>query len=545
MKKLKVMVCCNVYPPGFLGGAEIIAHNQAKMLQKLGHEVLVFSGDIRYREDKYRPLLEEFDGINVHRIRLVPEDYDLTKALFAHKEIERQFASILDEFYPDVVHFHNIIGFSVKIIAMAKEFGSRTVLTVHDHWGFCLKNTILKDDGSICDDFAMCHNCMSHITPEEKGIAPLRLRSDYFTLMFSYLDLIISPSEYLANAYLSVGNRNVKTIKNGMNVAKYSRIEKICSDKVRFTFAGSFARHKGVILILKALTKLEKKENVQVNLVGTGQELELYETFVAENNLFDYVKFWGRIPFNEMGRVYKETDVLILPSIWPENQPVSITEALAASIPAIVSDVGGSKELVVNGKTGYVFENGNYEMLAQKMQCLIDDPELITEYGKNAYDSICDNTYERSADLIIEEYYKLLSGLDNCTHAKIIAMNNLLPSVDEVDSINLLNLSEEYLLTYKGWLTDKQQSEIDALIILDEDECIENYYQQMCDNKLIFALVSEKNAELSLLGRFSNGLVLVRNYQELYEMLGLYIKQPEIFDGFKEDLTKYILTVSA
>ena len=66
--------------------------------------------------------------------------------------------------------------------------------------------------------------------------------------------------------------------------------------------------------------------------------------------------------------------MLILPSIWPENQPVSITEAMACSLPVIAARMGGIPELVEDEKTGYLFEAGNPKDLALKMSAFLADP---------------------------------------------------------------------------------------------------------------------------------------------------------------------------
>ena len=98
------------------------------------------------------------------------------------------------------------------------------------------------------------------------------------------------------------------------------------------------------------------------------------------------VKFWGKIPNIE--EAYAHTDVFVLPSIWPENQPVTITEAMAAHIPVIASDCGGIPELIENGKTGFLFAPGNAMDLAAKMDELIHHPGKMQLFGDAGYHKI-------------------------------------------------------------------------------------------------------------------------------------------------------------
>ena len=98
--------------------------------------------------------------------------------------------------------------------------------------------------------------------------------------------------------------------------------------------------------------------------------------------LNDSVRFWGKI--KDITDAYAQTDVLILPSIWPENQPVTITEAMAAKIPVIASNSGGIPELVDDEKTGLLFEAGNAQDLARKMLNIIQNPEKIELFCESA-----------------------------------------------------------------------------------------------------------------------------------------------------------------
>ncbi|GAJ18088.1 unnamed protein product, partial [marine sediment metagenome] len=75
-------------------------------------------------------------------------------------------------------------------------------------------------------------------------------------------------------------------------------------------------------------------------------------------------------------------DVLVYPSIWYENQPIAILEALLAKIPIVASNLGGMAEIVQDGVTGLLFEAGNTEDLSQKMVSLIDNPQLLRKLSE-------------------------------------------------------------------------------------------------------------------------------------------------------------------
>lgn len=105
-----------------------------------------------------------------------------------------------------------------------------------------------------------------------------------------------------------------------------------------------------------------------------------------------------------MTSVYENTDVLVLPSIWPENQPVSITEAMCSGIPVIASRIGGMPELVKHGVTGLTFEPGNSSDLAHCMEEMARSPELRTLLGVNAQEAMRFNAFEMQVSRLVHIY---------------------------------------------------------------------------------------------------------------------------------------------
>ncbi len=152
----RVLVCSNYYPPTFIGGAELIAHQQALTLRELGWEVVVFAGDPPGKAARYTRRRETFEGLRVHRVGLAQADFDPEFANFSQPAVEREFEAVLDAERPDVVHFHNLIGLSIGLIRVARRRGLKTALTVHDHWGICHNNTLMKRDMEICTDHTRC-----------------------------------------------------------------------------------------------------------------------------------------------------------------------------------------------------------------------------------------------------------------------------------------------------------------------------------------------------------------------------------------------------
>ncbi len=403
----RILVCTNAYPPNFIGGAELVAHQHAKRLKEKGFDVAVFAGSLDPWGKRYRMTLDRYDSIPVHRVCLHPEDYSSDFFSFFHKEVEKAFDELLVSYAPDVVHFHNIVGLSVGLLRVARRRSIRTVLTLHDYWGLCYKNTLTRSEGEVCDSPGECGRCGPAISGGKWRNVPSRMRSDYIALQLENADQAIAPSKFLAEVYTAsvIDPGRMRIIPNGIDTGRFRGIVRTEDrQRVRFSFLGRLGRHKGVQTIIEALPALADKDQVFINLVGEGESRPQLEARVREIGWESSVKFWGKIDHSQIESVYRETDVLILPSVWPENQPVSIMETMAAGIPVIASRMGGIPEFVEDGVTGCLFEAGNAEQLAEKMKKFVLDRSKISGFGARGLDKVSRYTLDSQADEMIGVY---------------------------------------------------------------------------------------------------------------------------------------------
>ena len=389
----KIILCSNAYPPSFIGGAELIAHRQAQQLQKLGHEVVVFAGEPKDRRKRYAVRCDTYEGITTYRACLHQRDYSADYYNFYHGEIHPAFSKLLDHFAPDIVHFHNLIGLSVGLIQVARQRNIKTVLTFHDYWGLCHRNTITRQDGSLCGQTLACEQCRPMFLGQRWKGVPARMRRDYIQHLLRMADHYISPSRYLAEQYIRAGidPSKMSIIPYGIDLERFAHLNlnnRENSKAVRFSFIGYLGAHKGVLTIIEALQHIDHTDKIKINLVGDGELKNELKTKLKTANLETSVRLWGKVSHARITEVYKETDVLILPSIWPENHPVSINEAMAAGLPVIGSRIGGIPELIEDNKTGYLFEPGNAVDLAQKMTHFIMDRTKLIEFGRNGFEKI-------------------------------------------------------------------------------------------------------------------------------------------------------------
>ena len=485
----KVILCSNYYPPNFVGGAEIIAHNQGRTMQEDGiAKVMAFSIDVSQKFMDGTVYTEMMDEVLVVRLCRHPLCFDMRGFNFFDETVNDVFEELCEIVKPTVVHGHNMTGMSLGIFDIAKKHGAKVCVTLHDNWGFCYKNTMLDNNGELCRNIWGCDQCMPQLTLN--GIkVPMGVRKRYFRRMFEKVDALISPSQYLADIYTRAGfgYHKMNVLWNGINVETFEKLEKLPSDKLRIFFVGYFGKHKGVDLLIKAVSLLEKCEQIEINLVGAGEEQEHYKELAAEVGVLKQLRFWGKLANHDIENAYAEADIYCLPSRWPENQPVSITEAMACGIPVIASALGGNRKLVQDGVNGFLFEKESAEDLAAAIQKFLDDRTLLTKMGEAGKEIIHSNDYHCQVKKLKAIYDTIEAG-KKVKSKKIIAFKgNVLPAhIDDCTADDIM-LSD--------WILSEDDWEDVVCYVISDGQVLEKNEIQMLNEKGIKVLLPQNERE--------------------------------------------------
>jgi len=176
---------------------------------------------------------------------------------------------------------------------------------------------------------------------------------------------------------------------------------KIISSKTRFGFIGRITFVKGVHLLLEAFASLSAQEEAHLTIYGeTDEKSKKYGQALKDDfGHFSNIDFAGRVDNASISQVYRQLDILVVPSIWPENSPITILEAQAHGVPVTASDVPGIADLVQHEVNGLVFTNQNAQDLARQMVRCLNEPGLIASLAQNstAVKSMPDNAQEMVA----------------------------------------------------------------------------------------------------------------------------------------------------
>lgn len=383
----RILLVSNFFPPRTVGGAEIVAFRQARALTERGHEVTVLAGDLPTESAPPGTLnFDVHEGLPVYRLAMRSLDPDQN---FHWPAAARRMNAIIATGRIEVVHFHNVMGLGANLIPAAKDAGALCLVTLHDHWGFCFRQTRLRPDGSLCNNFEECAGCLPAIQPPGGTALPMRLRRDFVAWCLGHADHLITPSAYLASAYVKAGiaGERIKVVSNGIDLASVpdQAKEPSVDGAVRFLCSAYLGEHKGILVLLDAMKRLAQEQALSsrwhITIAGEGHLRPAIEKALQADGLSSNVSLVGRVPRGELLALMNKTDVAVLASIWPENEPVTMLEAIASGTAQIATRIGGNVELVEDMESGFLVTPGDAEDLADAMRRYVADPSLAARHG--------------------------------------------------------------------------------------------------------------------------------------------------------------------
>jgi glycosyltransferase involved in cell wall biosynthesis len=216
------------------------------------------------------------------------------------------------------------------------------------------------------------------------------------------VDLFVAPSRFLSQSFAAWGvpAERLYHMRTGIDLDGFRDVRRSPSKVLRVAFIGTVVEHKGVHVLLGAWSRLPAKVRARARLTIHGP-LEHQPDYVARVRSMAQdleVELSGRLQRDEVPTALADTDLLVVPSVWYENSPLIILEALATRTPLLVSDLGGMAELVEQGVTGYHFRAGDPADLAVKLAELVADParlsrlypegQAVRDVGEDAHELI-------------------------------------------------------------------------------------------------------------------------------------------------------------
>lgn len=377
------------------GGDWTYIQNVKKLYESNGYEVIPFSTlnekNVATEYDGYFVKAYDFkemnkrknftNGIKVLNTSIISKDA-LTKLgcfLTEHKDIQ-------------IAHLHNIHHYiTPAIVAFLNKKGIKIIWTLHDFKIICPENSFVSN-GKLCEkcitgDF---YHCAVNRCKKKSFLASslASVEAYYYHKKHTYdlVDCFLCPSEFLFKKFVQFGFKesqmlvtnscyDISEIDNF--IANNPSLDKGNNKEKYVLYIGRLEDIKGVHILIDAV----KDTNMKLKIVGTGMAEEKLKKLALGYGNIEFLGFKNK---HDVFKLTMDALFVVCPSVCYENLPFSVIESFLFSKPVVGSDIGGIPELVIDGKTGLLFEAGNAAHLCEKMNYLWNNENIVTEFGKSA-----------------------------------------------------------------------------------------------------------------------------------------------------------------
>ncbi len=398
METKTFLMTTSYYPPYHIGGDATHVKYLSEELVKLGHEVhVMFSLDAyRYKKPDYKGSLketEEVNGVFLHPLQspLGKADLYLTYLLGRSGYVNNIFERLLGEFKPDVVHHHNIFFLGYNVL---KKHGSYINLyTAHDYWLICQMFDLMGYGQRECKK----RSCLS-CTFLSKRVPQVWRNSKGFMDAIEDIDFIIAPSNFMKKRLLEwlQVKSNIVHIPNF--VPSPPKDIKGSGYSNYFLYVGVLEKKKGICKMLKLFKEHSNEINAKLIIAGKGSLKEKIINYITKNRLKNKVLVLGWVSDEMLWSLYNDALALVVPSIWPENNPIVAIEAMSVGTPVAGTNAGGIGEIIEKIDENLIIKGDGLENISM----ILHNKDI---YSKEKINQVYAKWY--SLDRYLREYGKI------------------------------------------------------------------------------------------------------------------------------------------
>lgn len=358
---MNILILHNYYR--FRGGEDIVFEYESEEFKKLGNNVVIFTKN-NNEIDKYN---------------FIQKILFFFHCFYNYNTI-KELKKIIKQNPVDVVHVHNVFPLiSPAIYNFFSKNKIKIVQTIHNYRFLC-PNGLFFTKNKIC---TKCKNGnYFHCIINKCYKNSFLFSALYSMILFVYnktfktkIDKYIVLNEFVKKIFIENGFDEKKIFVKVNPMKDYGVTRD--KDLNYFLFLGRISYEKGIDFLLESFTKLK---NYNLVIAGTGENLDYYKKKYENNN----IKFVGFVDKEKKIELLKKSTALILPSIWLENNPVSVIEAFCLGIPVVASDNGGLPYLIEHNKNGLLFKSEDFDSLKNTLKLFEQNKNLREYLGENA-----------------------------------------------------------------------------------------------------------------------------------------------------------------
>lgn len=408
---MRIVIASALAWPRYVGGGEVHTRQLAREFLARGEAVSFLTFDPE-RSAPVRVRREILDGIPYDHLS-VP---DFESPYVRSAELERWADSWFGQEQPDVVHLFGFGGL-LGLLPAARRRGIPVVHTALEFSYFCRQYTLQFENRTPCAldrRGRVCEECaLQNYSPSQRRAARLArglplawqtalraglrrvLGADYFPgwaqrevteqietqrrQFTDELSAVVAPSTLVRDFFVAQGAdpSRVHFVHYGTDV-RPPTTPAPKSDRLRLGFVGRPDRAKGIHVLCEAVRQLPREFDFEVAIHssikddGSAYGAQIRQAVAGDVRL----RLMGPVSREGLPAALAAVDALVVPSIWYENSPIVITEALACGVPVVCSDSPGNADLVQDGRNGLTFKLGDAGALARCIERLVREPAL-------------------------------------------------------------------------------------------------------------------------------------------------------------------------
>jgi glycosyltransferase involved in cell wall biosynthesis len=406
----RTLVIAHAHPAQSLGGGEIAAYAHWSELKRQGDQAVYLAraaGPSNHTGTPFSARAGDGSDLLFHA---PPVDH-FRHSQTVRKVVYEDFRALLERVKPTAVHFHHYVHLGLELVREVRRYSADIpiFMTLHDYLGIChAQGQMLKTNGMLCQSASPmdCNSCFPGQSPQLFFMRELFVKS-----FFELVDVFVSPSRFLRDRYVAWGLPAEKfmVLENGQAPVDTPRVaplpEPVAAPLAapyatrgtapalaptaargdqpqrRFVVLGQLSRLKGTQVLLEAVRSLDPELAAKVRIEIHGSIQHADEAFKTEFHtqckaLAPTLRFCGPYLPQDVNAILGQGAWLIVPSVWWENSPMVIQEALRARCPVIVSNIGGMAEKVDHGVNGLHFRVNSASDLARTIEYAASDRQV-------------------------------------------------------------------------------------------------------------------------------------------------------------------------
>jgi len=214
---------------------------------------------------------------------------------------------------------------------------------------------------------------------------------DYIKSIITRIDYFIAPAQFLLEKFknnFGIPNKKLIYLDYGFDLERLCNRARISNEPFTFGYIGTHIPAKGIQLLIEAFGKLKGLAKLRIWGRPRGENTSALKAISNSlpANVRQHIEWLPEYNNQQIvADVFNKVDVIVVPSIWYENSPLVIHEALQVRVPVITANIGGMSEYVYHDINGLLFKHRDVNGLAAAMQQLLNNPQLAVSLGSRGY----------------------------------------------------------------------------------------------------------------------------------------------------------------